>query len=296
MSRLVSLVVLTFLALAPATHAATLQIDYVVDAKVLKKDAAAGTQLTFEIYGDAACNSLVASDTAAIESVALLEQPRLIRVKRGPTVPQAAKIHHQITSSEAPSQVYAKVTGAGISPLGGACQLQAASVGHVPRAVVKDTNGAVLGAFQSGLSFAGLTFGESDVVVIDLGSTVCPLFLYPNTPGGLFGRASANGSGVFYPGSGCTGGPLLSPAGQAFAPSCEIGVGQIAYARPSLPSSASTPVLSYATQGYTSGTCGGAFTAPDTCCFPFSGSVLVGPPSASRDLSVFTPPYTVELQ
>lgn len=126
-TALAVLAVVTFTSLASA---ANFQVNYRVDAKALKSGTPAGTPLTFRLYSDSSCTTAAGgSQVVNVENVALIEQPKLIKVKNGPKPPQVAAIQYTITGVTPQLQLYATVTGAGITAVGGACQLQTASVG-----------------------------------------------------------------------------------------------------------------------------------------------------------------------
>lgn len=110
--------------------AADIQVTYSVNAKVLKKSTPAGTPLSFQLYTDSTCaTSAGAPQVANVEAVTLIEQPKLIKVKGGPTPPMIAEIRYTLTGITPQPAFYAKVNGTGITPIGTACQLQTASVG-----------------------------------------------------------------------------------------------------------------------------------------------------------------------
>jgi hypothetical protein len=130
MARHSFFVLATLLALAPAAHAADIQVGYRVDAKSLKSNTPAGTPLTFQLYTDSTCaTSAGGPQVVNVENVTLIEAPKLVRVKNGPKPPQVAEISYTMTGITPLPAFYAKVTGAGITPIGSACQLQPASVG-----------------------------------------------------------------------------------------------------------------------------------------------------------------------
>lgn len=120
---------LAALSAAPAS-AADIQVSYRVDAKLLKKSTPAGTPLSFQLFTDSTCaTSAGAAQVVNVEAVTLIEQPRLIKVKGGPTPPVTAEVRHTMTGLTPQPAFYAQVTGTGITPIGTACQLQTASVG-----------------------------------------------------------------------------------------------------------------------------------------------------------------------
>jgi len=118
------------LGLASVAGAADIQVSYRVDAKLLKKNTLAGTSLAFQLFTDSTCaTSAGGPQNANVEAVTLIEQPKLIKVKGGPTPPSVAEIRYTMTGITPQPAFYATVTGTGITPVGGSCQLQTASVG-----------------------------------------------------------------------------------------------------------------------------------------------------------------------
>lgn len=126
--------VLTVAAVAAAL-AADIEVVYRVDAKLLTKDAPAGTSLTFQLFAEGSCADPVAAQAVDVENTTLIEQPKLLKVKNGPKPPSVAEIRYTLTGITPQAQTYATVTGAGITPIGRACQLQSASVGAVDPAL-----------------------------------------------------------------------------------------------------------------------------------------------------------------
>ena len=116
--------------LASVAGAADIQVGYRDDAQSLKSSTPAGTPQTFQLYTDSACaTSAGGPQVVNVEAVTLIEAPKLIKVKNGPKPPQVAEIAYTMTGITPQPAFYAKVTGAGITPIGSACQLQTASVG-----------------------------------------------------------------------------------------------------------------------------------------------------------------------
>ena len=113
-----------------AADAADVRVTYLVDAKTLKASAPAGTSLTFALHATSACNAPVATQNIDVEDVTLLATVKAAGVKSGPKPPKAIiEMRHTMTGVTPQPAFYLKVTGPGVSPVGGACQLQYASVG-----------------------------------------------------------------------------------------------------------------------------------------------------------------------
>ncbi len=125
----VALAAAAAIALAGAAAAADVKVSYRVDAKALKSGTPAGTPLTFQLYSDSTCAALVKSEVVSAEGVSMIEQLKPIKIKSGPKPPGAADIGYTMAGVTPQPAFYLEVTGAGIVPIGGACQLQTASIG-----------------------------------------------------------------------------------------------------------------------------------------------------------------------
>jgi len=113
---------------ASSAFAADVRVTYLVDGKALKAAAPAGTVLTFELHTTNACSAAVASDAVNVEDVTLLEQVKTAAVKSGPKPPKnVLEVRHILTGVTPAPVFYLRVTGTGVSAVGGACQLQYAS-------------------------------------------------------------------------------------------------------------------------------------------------------------------------
>lgn len=189
------LVLVAVLALAPAAEAADIQVTYRVDAKALKVGTPAGTPLTFQLYSDSACTTAAgAAQVVNVEAVSLIEAPKLIKVKGGPKPPSVAEINYTMTGIAPQPAFYAKVTGAGVTPVGGACQLQPGQARpSIP--VLVDSNGTTLG------NLTGVGSGAIGVLVRRAG--ISTVFLL-NGSTGLYGNYA-----VYYTSSDCSGQPYF---------------------------------------------------------------------------------------
>lgn len=141
--------------LAPlAASAADLPVRYAVDEKQLK-NAVTGTNLTFELYSDAACTTLVDGTVVTIDNVGVRERVKQFKPKSGAAQAKIVELHQTMLGVTATGNLYLKVTGTGVVPVGGACQAQAAAVagGAGGGAVVRDAVNTVLGPTLDGASF-----------------------------------------------------------------------------------------------------------------------------------------------
>jgi hypothetical protein len=117
---------------AASARAADIKVSYLVDSQLLRINAIAGTVLTFQLYGESSCATPIATQAVNIENTTLIETIKPVSVKGAPKPPSAAEIDFTMTGVTPQVQTYAKVTGTGITPIGGPCQLQNASVGRRP--------------------------------------------------------------------------------------------------------------------------------------------------------------------
>jgi hypothetical protein len=111
------------LACSATAHAGDLRLEYVVEQKPLKQGLAAGDALQVELFSDAECTALVGTTEVAADSIELLSRLTLARLLDGEKPPKAVEIRTTL-SDVPPFQVYARVNGPGVVPVGGDCQLQ----------------------------------------------------------------------------------------------------------------------------------------------------------------------------
>lgn len=97
---------------------------YIVALSELKRNAVAGTALTFELHTDSTCTNAVHTEVVAAEDVDLIEQIQVVKVKGVPTPPQAARLNHLLISAPLEATPFLRVTGTGILPIGEECQAQ----------------------------------------------------------------------------------------------------------------------------------------------------------------------------
>lgn len=111
--------------LVPMTAlAADVPVSYTLDEKALKTGAPSGTMLSFELHADAACSSAVHTQAVQIDDVALIERLKRLKPRGGAKPPRTDRIVHVLTFAPDASRYFLKLTGPGVTPVGGACQLQ----------------------------------------------------------------------------------------------------------------------------------------------------------------------------
>jgi hypothetical protein len=119
--------------LSSGAGAATVAVTYDVSDKALK-EAVSGTMLTFELHSDPECTSLELSQLIAIDDVKV-SKLKLFSPAGGIKAPKTDTLHAVMTGNDIAAGAFVKVTGTGITPVGGACQAQAGgSSGKIVRA------------------------------------------------------------------------------------------------------------------------------------------------------------------
>ncbi len=274
--------------LAPlVAQAADLPVRYTVDEKQLK-NAISGTNLTFEIYSDATCTTLADSTVVTIDNVGIRERIKQFKPRSGAVQLKVVELHQTFLGVTATGNLFLKVTGTGVVPVGGACQAQAAAVagggGDGSGAVVKDGLGTVMGQSLDGLSF--LIQVGPDLVQLAVTST-------DYVPSGE----------LYYDTLGCTGVaydyPRPAPA-TLFVEGYPINGTQffVQTSGGALTATASQLATSRHVSNQTD--CdnyigGGTFVAPHSCCLsPQNFNVNLSPVTLLT-LPAFTPPFTLDL-
>lgn len=158
------------LAAVPAV-AVDLPVVYTVDAVALKA-AVAGTGHTYELFSDAACSELLDSAVSLIDDGIVVSLKRA-KISGAAKAPKTAEIRQTLEGVSAPGHVYLKVTGTGITPVGGACQAQAA-VGDLPATC----NDGLQNQDESDVDCGGAScnacdLGETCTTGSDCASTAC---------------------------------------------------------------------------------------------------------------------------
>jgi hypothetical protein len=98
--------------------------EYLVQRKALQKGTLPSTMLTFEVYSDSACTTMVDSAQVAASAV-FIEQVKGLRLRGGVAPAKAVRLVAEIdVDAGAP---FLRVTGTGIAPAGATCQLQGGS-------------------------------------------------------------------------------------------------------------------------------------------------------------------------
>jgi len=181
----------------PLASAADLPARYTVEEKPLKA-AVATTNLTFQLYSDALCTTSVYSTTIAIENVDLHGRIKPFNPKNAVTKKNTVEMRATLTSVPAAPSLYLQVTGMGVTPIGGACQVQASGLGAAPGEsplVVKDANGATVGLYDPSGSGLILDNGGQKLRFVSVSKLgFSPSFVAQS----LFTSANCTGTGLTF--------------------------------------------------------------------------------------------------
>jgi hypothetical protein len=268
-------------------QAADLPARYTVEEKPLKA-ALAGTNLTFNLYSDPLCTTLVSTATIAIENVDLIGRIKPFNPKNAVKKKNTAELRATLTSVPPTPSLYLTVTGTGIAPIGGVCQVQASGLSGPPgsgQLLVKDSNGNTIGPFDGS---AGAMYDDGGTLVRFTGLTMA-------------GFQQVFFHIVYYTSVDCTG-TGLAPVDNSLATFVQV-VGTTGYYFPSTGTSTNTnsQLLRSGTVNYTSqAVCDGqfgpgntTFVAPDGCCDVIALTQDLGPVQ-TIDLSGFVPPFSLQ--
>ncbi len=279
-----TLPVLAALVLTAATaQAVEVPVRYSVSFKEYKQGVAQGTPLTFELHTDSACSGAFYSEVINGGDPGL-RQAKIIVQKVKKQDPKPAKEMRLRAVLDPPpplaSPLYLRVTGVGIVGIGTDCQIQVPTVAtHLAPPLLKDSTGAVLGIVREGvqIGFGGgvvpffYTMGGRSVslVVLDIGLGSSGLNFESGSP-----------KNIFYESTDCSGPALIEDNGSSsFAIDQHAVVGTIVY----LQDGPFSPTTSHSWKSSSFG------------CTASSATVDLAP-TTSSDLSVFVPPFSVELQ
>ena len=262
--------VLFALTLPLAARASDIPTAYTVDDKVLKA-AVAGTNLTFTLYRDAACTQQVHQQVVPIETVTLVSRLKNFVAKGAPKGPKTTELRQTLAGVDASGNLYLKVTGTGVTAVGGACQVQVAS--QPPAPVVKDANGTIIGTYVGQVSI------ESYVGQVSALET-----LLRRVGGKTVGIPFRSNGFVAYPdlffdAPGCTGNAFTWIGGSTFAFSYGEVVGTTLY------QAAGPPGFVFpVSYGIPGGNCGSWSSVPNYLS-----------PASAAPFPAFTPPFHVEV-
>lgn len=265
-------VLASLLLVARTAAAADLEVAYTVQEKPLKA-AVLGTPLTFGLYTDPACTSLAQAVVVNAENVSLLTKLKQMTPKNDTKLPNTVELRTTLAGVTAGGNLYLQVTGTGVTPVGGACQAQAA---HVAPAL-RDANGAFVSSFPRTLRTIGPDVVELAVVAGGI---------LPSDPFVLY-----------YTSSDCSGTPLvLFDPNFIKSSQYHLATTTLYYGPTTAPFTLLGSRAEYSFLYMAPPDClGGTFVTTGQCCFPQGGGGPYGP-ALTWDASVLVPPFHVEGQ
>jgi hypothetical protein len=215
----------------------------------------------------------VQSTPVLAENVGILSKLKQMTPKNDVKLPNTVELRTTLTGVTAGGNLYLKVAGTGVTPVGGACQVQAAVIARS----VRDATGAFVASFPDFRRTIG-----SDIVTLTLDS------------GGIFPTDPLD---LYFTSSDCSGPPLLFMAQGLVKPGYRQPQSSLVYIPPTTaPYVALGSYTEYSPIIMNPGDCfGGTFVAMGQCCHTFAGGGNFGP-AATFDSSVFVLPFHVEGQ
>ncbi len=192
MSARVMSIVLAALLGAPAAAPAVVlngpdvKVAYGVDAIALKA-AISGTMLTFTLYSDSSCTTTVYTQTINVENTDMIESVKRVTPKGATKPPKTALIHATLIGVPPGSAGFLKVTGTGITGVGGDCQAQAGGAASSPviaYAVLNQGGPGVDSFGGNGTTGAALDFATGGCLFASPPGSLCVTFTgsYPTGP------------------------------------------------------------------------------------------------------------------
>jgi len=278
------LVALAVATLACPASAADVPVTYTVDTTALKL-AVSGTNLTFQLHTNASCTAVVHTQVLTIDATNMQSVLKRSKPKNGVKPPKTTDIRATLTGVAPAAPLYLTVSGTGVTPVGGACQVQASTTAIAPAGasvVVRDANGTLLGPIDA----------AGTILLSDGG---VPVSAYASPTGFV------PSSGFFYASTDCSGAKLSSAILYNGFIRQMVGIdGTTLYYGP--PSAPLTTVGSFDYAPVLPANCNApqTFVPPDRCCCESpvcTSSFLsnVGAPT-TMDISVFVPPFSVSFE
>jgi hypothetical protein len=267
-------------------RAAVLPARYTAEEKPLKA-AIAGTNLTFKLYSDPLCTSLVYTTSVAIENVDLIGRIKPFNPKNAVKKKNTVELRATLTAVPPGASLYLQVTGTGVTPIGGPCQSQASGLsGPTGQSalVVKDSTAATIGVFDGGTA----------AIYDDAGALV-------RIPATTMGFQQSFLFTLLYSSSNCTGTGVEGPDPSLVRVANVIGTtayyaptaGALATINSALELSGTTPFIDQSACDAFFGLGTTTFVAPQGCCQATGFSAVVGT-VPTIDLSGFVPPFSIQ--
>jgi len=289
---------LLIIGLPSPSLAMKLSVSYLVDSETLKKNTVLGDPLTFELYSDDGCSTMIYDEAIEAGSPDLLiEKVTSEKLKKQkPKPPNAARLQTTLFPAEIIDQFFLRVTGNGIVPVGDECQplfphpVQA--VGSSSSGIIlRDANDAYIGRPISSTHYAREIGGRAREF-------------------GIENRVFEQNSLLLkYESDDCTGPPLINEETDRLYGSTVIRDGTLFY-RPLIGEGTQIELFSQlhqknnldnvtACNNLCSGNPGCTsvfFTSPLSCCLQFAaGKMEALAPAETLDLTQFQEPFHVEV-
>lgn len=272
----------SLLALPLRAAAADLPVRYLAEEKPLKA-AVAGTSLAFELYGDNACTTLIQSVLVNVEDVTILSKLTQMTPKNDTKLPSTVELRATLNGVPNGAVSHLKVTGTGVTPVGGACQAQAQTT--VPGLVLKDSLGTVLGPAVPDFACNGT--GRFMAMIQTVSGVVLAGPYFNGTA-----LTTCTGNYVYFASTNCSGTALSFPQlPQQLVISAGV-VNSTLY----VPATSGASVMSYNSQLFevnsmsSCNSAGQTFIPPRGCCGTVSNTAALAP---VVDTKVFAPPFSV---
>jgi len=223
------------------------------------------------------------SQTIAVENVSVISKLKRFKARHSATPPKTAELRQTLTGVSASGNLYLKVSGTGVTPIGGACQAQAGSVQLPPglSLVVKDAANAVVGVLVATLS---------DHNAIRMRQGGLTFLVTADSTGFRFDHGFA-----YFAASDCTGTPLwLSNASLVPTGVVRSGTGDVYV--PSAPGSDTFigSMLDWSSSGGPLPCGAGTPVPPDACCSLWGSTLPSMAPLSVVDVSGFVPPFFLQ--
>ena len=159
------LLALALVLTSPAAWADDAPVNYTVVRRDLRMNTFSTDLLTFEIHGTSACDNALHTELIAAGNLDIVwDRVSTFRIRQqSPKHPTAARLHVVLNPPDGIRGRYLRVTGPGINPIGGDCQVQ--SGGRAGTLGLFDGNGDLIG-------LAGGVLGVMSAYSEELGLTI----------------------------------------------------------------------------------------------------------------------------
>lgn len=265
---------------------ADVRVHYLLDERSLRA-ADAATPVTVALFPDSSCTAPSHETTLALGDVDLLVRVARTPLRGVPKPAKAVELRHTVRDVSPVAPLYARVTGAGLTPIGDPCQVQTTAV-VPPRdsPVIVDGAGTVLGPYDVSAA-SGQPIWLRSAGDLSYGVAI------------EWGQIRGIEWQLFYEAADCSSPPLIYAdyySQLLFFPS--VRVGDLLYYPTAPPAQRVTRAT--ANEVDTSADCGGGvFVPPRLCCRAFTWTQTFAADfleTATTDVGGYQPPFHVELR